>query len=382
MRPRRSAPAAGAVSGGAVAGQATRLLLLWLALASSIAPALAQDDGFFAGKTIRILVGYSPGSTADADPRAPGRPSGLIFSGPGNGFETYARVLARHLGRFIPGRPAVVVQNMPGLGGLRAAAHLAGEAAPDGLTLALLNPVNAVAPLLTPALASFDARRFGWIGSLNRETGVCAFWSPRIQTLDDLRHRRMVLGGTGPQAPATIETRALEALLGLQIRMVLGYPSIADMQQPAERGEIDGYCGQHVSSMKESLRQDVMDGRARLLVQTGLVPHPRLPPDVPHAFVLAPNEEARDIMKMVFGPWSFGKPLAAPPGVPAGRLDVLREALRATLADPSFLGEAVRGGMEIEYTPPVEIDGLLAEIYALPSDIVAHARRIAAGPQD
>ncbi|MDB5508495.1 MAG: tripartite tricarboxylate transporter family receptor [Hyphomicrobiales bacterium] len=378
MRPRRAPPPETAVR----RVFARRLCLSALTLALSLSPAAAQDGGFFAGKTIRILVGYAPGSTADADPRAPGRPSGLIFSGPGNGFETYARVLARHLGRFIPGRPSVVVQNMPGLGGLRAAAYLADEAAPDGLTLGLLNPVNAVAPLLTPSLASFDARRFGWLGSLNRETGVCAFWSPRIETLDDLRHRRIVMGGTGPQAPATIETRVLDALLGLRTRMVLGYPSIADMQQPAERGEIDGFCGQHVSTMKASMREDVMEGRARLLVQTGLTPHPKLPPDIPHAFALAPNEEAREIMKIVFGPWSFGKPLAAPPGMPADRLEVLREALRATLADASFLGEAARGGMEIDPTPAAEIEKLLGEIYATPPDTIAQARRIVAAGQE
>ncbi|MDO9353523.1 MAG: hypothetical protein Q7T55_07500 [Solirubrobacteraceae bacterium] len=358
-----------------------RLIAFFISLAAALfsAPsAHAQDKGgeFFAGKTIRILVGYAPGGTADADPRAPGRPSGLIFSGPGNGFETYARLLARHLGRFIPGSPKIVVQNMPGVGGLRAASYLAGEAAPDGLTLALLNPANATAPLLAPASAAFDARRLGWIGSMNREVGTCAFWTAGIDRVEDLRKRQVLIGGTGPQAQATIEALVLQALLGFDFRLILGYPSLADIRQPAERREVDGFCGYLVSAMNETARTDLAEGKFRILMQTGLEPHPLLPPDIPNIFDIAPNEEARQVMKVVFGPWAFGKPLAAPPGVPAERIAVLREALKATLADPSFLGEAARGGLEINPVAPEAIEALLAEIYALPAAAIARTRDI------
>lgn len=353
-----------------------------LAALPSLASAQDKNAAFFAGKTIRILVGYAPGATADADPRAPGRPSGLFFSGAGNGFETYARLLARHLGRFIPGSPAVVVQNMPGLGGLRAAAYLANEAPPDGLTLGLLNPTNATAPLLSPATASFDARHFGWIGSLNRDVGTCAFWTSSIDRVEDLRNRKVTIGATGPQGPATIEALVLQSLLGFDFRYIMGYPSLADIRQPAESGEVDGFCGYLIATMNESARTDIAQGKIRLLVQTGLEPHPWLPPGIPTVFDLAPNDESRQIMKLVFGPWAFGKPLAGPPGVPRERLDVLREALKATLADPSFLGEAARGGLEINTVSPERIDSLLADIYATPAPLIERTRAIIARMPD
>jgi len=353
-----------------------------LAALPSLASAQDKNAAFFAGKTIRILVGYAPGATADADPRAPGRPSGVIFSGAGNGFETYARLLARHLGRFIPGSPAVVVQNMPGLGGLRAAAYLANEAPPDGLTLGLLNPTNTTAPLLSPAIASFDARRFGWIGSLNRDVGTCAFWTSSIDRVEDLRNQKVTIGATGPQGPATIEALVLQSLLGFDFRYIMGYPSLADIRQPAEGGEVDGFCGYLIATMNDSARTDVAQGKIRLVVQTGLEPHPWLPPGIPTIFDLAPNDESRQIMKLVFGPWAFGKPLAGPPGVPRERLDVLREALKATLADPSFLGEAARGGLEINTVLPERIDSLLADIYATPAPMIERTRAIIARMPD
>lgn len=359
----------------------TRFIAIITSLALSflaVPCAKAQDRNadFFAGKTIRILVGYASGSTADADPRAPARASGLIFAGPGNGFETYARLLARHLGRFIPGSPQVVVQNMPGLGGLRAASYLASEAQADGLTLALLNPVNATAPLLWPASASFDARRFSWIGSLNREVGTCAFWTAGIDRVEDLRKRQVLVGSTGPQAQATIEALALQDLLGFDFRFIMGYPSLADIRQPAEGGEVDGFCGYLVSTMNEGARRDLAEGKFRIVMQTGLEPHPLLPPDIPNIFDLAPNEDTRQVMKLVFGPSAFGKPLAAPPGVPADRLAVLRDALKATLADSSFLGEAARGGLEINAVSAETIESLLAELYAMPPSALERTRAI------
>ncbi|MDB5642897.1 MAG: tripartite tricarboxylate transporter family receptor [Hyphomicrobiales bacterium] len=344
-------------------------------------PGMAQETTpFFAGKTLRILVGYENGGTADADPRVMARHVGPLVPGPGNAFDAYARLLAQHFGRHIPGTPAVVVQNMPGAGGLRATTYLAREAAKDGLTLAMPAPGNVTEPLLNPAKARYDPRQFAWIGSLNREVGVCAVWSPEIRTLEDLRTRRTILGGTGPAASSTLEARALARLLGFKFDIVLGYPNLLDIRHPAERGEVDGFCGLLVSSIGPSARADLAAGKFRILLQTGLHPHRELGDLVPQALDLAPDAQSRDILSLIFGPWDFGKALAAPPGTPAERVETLRRAFAAVIEDPDFLGAAARGGIEINAMDDRDIVRLIDTFYALPATTLERARSILAPP--
>ncbi|MDB5596197.1 MAG: tripartite tricarboxylate transporter family receptor [Hyphomicrobiales bacterium] len=334
--------------------------------------AVAQDTGasFYAGRTIRILVGYAPGGSADGDPRVLPRSAGPLVAGAGNAFEIYAQLLARHLGRHIAGAPSVIVQNMPGAGGLTLMTYMARGAAPDGLTLALFNPTNSIEPLLNPVLATFDARTFGWLGSMNREAGTCAFWADKVQNLDDLKHQEVVLGGTGPMASSTRDALVLKALLGLNFRLILGYPSLLDIRHPAERGEVDGFCGLLVSSLNPSAREDLRNGKFRIVLQTGLEAHPSLPASIPDVFDLAVDDEARQILRLVFAPWSFGKPVAAPPGTPPERLAVLRTAFAATLADPAFLGDAAAAGIEISAMGPDDLSGVLATLYATPRALI------------
>jgi hypothetical protein len=222
---------------------------------------------------------------------------------------------------------------------------------------------------------------FGWIGSMNREVGTCAFWSPEIQTLDDLRTRKTILGGTGPAASSTLEARALARLLGLKFNIVLGYPNLLDIRHPAERGEVDGFCGLLVSSLGPSARADMATGKFRILLQTGLHTHRELDGVVPLAIDLAPDQQARDILALTFGPWEFGKALAAPPGTPADRLVILRSAFKAVVDDSEFLTAAARGGIEINAVDDQEITQLIDTFYALPAATLERARSILA-PQD
>src|SRR4051812_37218347 len=195
---------------GTRAHRMIRAMVAALCVIFGAAQSQAQESTpYYAGKTVTIIVGYAPGGTADADPRVISRHVGPLVPGPGNAFDAYARLLAQHFGKHIPGSPSVIVQNMPGAGGLRAMSHLATEARKDGLTLVMPSPSNVTEPLLNPSAARYDSRRFGWIGSMNREVGACAFWNPAIQSLDDLRTRRTILGGTGPSASSTLEARVL-----------------------------------------------------------------------------------------------------------------------------------------------------------------------------
>jgi hypothetical protein len=222
---------------------------------------------------------------------------------------------------------------------------------------------------------------FGWIGSLNREVGTCAFWNPAIQTLDDLRTRKTILGGTGPAASSTLEARALARLLGFKFDIVLGYPNLLDIRHPAERGEVDGFCGLLVSSLGPSARADLAAGKFRILLQTGLHSHREFDSVIPTAIDLAPDAQARDILALTFGPLEFGKALAAPPGTPADRLETLRGAFKAVVDDSEFLTAAARAGIEINPVDDREISQIIGSFYALPAAAIERARSILA-PQD
>lgn len=332
-------------------------LMLTVPLGASAYAQTAPQDGvgkFYAGKTVRIVVGYPPGST----------------------FDTYSRALARHIGRHIPGSPTVIVQNMPGAGGLTATTNVANVAAPDGLTLAMLNPVNTTEPLLNPSVAKFDPTKFGWIGSMNTEVGTCAFWGGKVANVQDLKTIPVSLGGTGPAAGSTLDAVALQALLDFKFKMVLGYPGLLEVRLAAEKGEVDGFCGLLVSSLKVDVWDQFKAGKFKVLVQTGVEKHPDLPSDIPNVFDLAPNEEARQVMRLVFAPWAFGRPVMTPPGVPEDRLAALRAAFKATLADEAFKAEAAKTNLEIQERGPEDISRLLAAIYATPQPIVERTRKM------
>jgi tripartite-type tricarboxylate transporter receptor subunit TctC len=335
-----------------------RTIAAALACTLALAPitALAQDSAaaFYSGKTIRVIVGYPPGST----------------------FDTYARILVRHMPRNMAGQPTMIVQNMPGAGGLTSTNHVANAATPDGLTIAMLNPVNTTEPLLQPDVAKFDPQKFNWIGSMNQEVGTCAFWGNKARNVADLKAREIVLGGTGPAAGSTLDAKTLQSLLGFNFRMVLGYPGLLEVRLAAEKAEVDGFCGLLVSSLKVDVWDQFKAGQFRVLLQTGVQKHPDLPADIPNVFDLAPDEESRQIMRLVFAPWAFGRPLMAPANVPADRLAALRAAFRATLDDAGFKEEARKTNLEVQPLPPEEITKLVAAIYATPKPVVERTRKI------
>jgi tripartite-type tricarboxylate transporter receptor subunit TctC len=314
----------------------------------------AEADGFFAGKTIRILVGYPPGST----------------------FDNYARLATRHIGRHIPGNPTVIVQNMPGAGGLTATANAANVAAPDGLTLALINPVNAMEPILNPDVAKFDARRFKWIGSMNSEVGTCGFWNDKIRSLNDLKSTTATLGATGPSSGSTLDAKAIQGILGLSFKMVLGYPGLNDVRLAAENKEVDGFCGLQVSAIKAPLWEPYQAGKFHVVIQTGIEKHPALPANIPSVFELAPNEDARQIMKLVFSPWAYGAPIMAPPNTPDEKVAVLRKAFAEMMDDPLLREDTAKMNLETRYMAPERISELVADAYKAPKDIVGRTRKL------
>ena len=335
-----------------------RLASLSLAVLTA-SGAAAQDsvEKFYAGRTLRMIVPYPPPSS----------------------FDTYARAVMRHLPRYIPGNPSIVVQTVPGAGGLNAVQTMANVAARDGSALATMNSSNVTDPLINPETSKFDPRKFNWIGSVNAEGSACAFWSDKVKTLDDLRGREIVIGGTGPAAGSTVESRALQSILGFNFRIVHGYPAQADVRFAAAKGEIDGHCALLVSTLKTDLWDGYKAGKIKVVIQAGVEPHPDIP-EVPNAFDLAKKPEDIAVLKLVFGPWAFGRPVYLPPDVPKDRVDALRLAFDRTMADPEFINDLKRLNLEHRPISGARAAALVEEIFRTPPEVIARVRAMTAGP--
>ncbi len=329
-----------------------RVLTLAFALALTCCAAQAQDAAaFYRGKTIQAVVGYPPGST----------------------FELYLRLFTQHMARHVPGNPNIIVQHMPGAGSLKATGYLATVAARDGLTIGMPNPVNTIEPLIDPDRSKFDPRQFNWLGSLNSEISTCGIWNKSIKTVDDLKSKQVALGATGPSSGSAVDAKVLVALLGLNFKIVTGYPGLTEVRLAANRGEVDGYCGLLVSSIKTDTADDYKSGRMTVALQMGLKKHDEFP-NVPNAFDLVTKEEDRQLFRLIFGPWTYGRPLLAPPGVPVERIEALRNAVKATLDDPQFRAETKKINLEIQPTAPAAIEKVLGDIFATPQPVLERAR--------
>ncbi|MPZ40579.1 MAG: hypothetical protein GEU95_21520 [Rhizobiales bacterium] len=319
------------------------------------APATAQEDAekFYKGKTVQAVVGYSPGST----------------------FELYLRLLTRHIGKHIPGNPNIVLQHMPGAGSLKATNYLAAVAPKDGSVFGMPNPVNTIEPLIDPKNSRFDPRTFIWLGSLNTEISTCAFWSKDLRTLDDLKKREVIAGSTGPASGSTIDARVLAALTGVKFKVVTGYGNLNDIRLAAERGETDGFCGLLVSALKTDYWEQYKSGRMAVPVQMGLAKHAEFP-NIPNAYELVSSEEDRQLFRLIFGPWSYGRPLFVPPGTAPERVAVLRAAFQRVVKDPAYLAETKKINLEIQPTGPEAIAKLVDEILRTPPPVVERARHV------
>ena len=315
----------------------------------------AQDQiaAFYRGRTVQAVVGYTPGST----------------------FELYLRMFVRHLARHVPGNPNIVVQHMPGAGSLKATGYLAGIAPRDGSVIGMINPVTTIEPLIDPANTKFDARQFSWLGSLNSEVSTCGFWAKDIKTLDDLKRREIIVGSTGPASGSTVDAKILAMMAGIKFKIVTSYPGLTEVRLAAERGEVDGHCGLQVSAIKAVNWDDFKAGRITVPVQMSLKKHPEFM-DVPNAYDLATNEDDRGLFRLIQGPWAFGRPMLAPPDTPKDRVEALRAAFKAAVADPAFLAEAQKINMEIQPTAPDAIAKLVDDIMRTPQPVVERARTL------
>jgi tripartite-type tricarboxylate transporter receptor subunit TctC len=320
-------------------------------------PAHAQSvETFYRGRTVTIVVGYTVGG----------------------GYDVHARVLARHLGKHIPGNPSIVVQNMPGAGSLRAANYLYNAAPKDGTMLGVFARGMAMEPLIGASGTNFDSRKFAWIGSSTNEVSVCVTWhAAKVKTWSDGLAIPFTVAGEGSGSDPDIFSIMLRNVLGAKMRLVSGYPGGADMTLAIERGEVDGRCGWTWSSVKLQRPDWVTDHKLNVLIQLATQPSPELP-GVPFVLDLTTTERQHQIVNLVLSRQAMGRPLVAPPGTPDDRKEALRRAFDATMADPDFVAEATARSLEVNPVKGADLDKLLDQLYATPSTIVAETKAIIA----
>jgi tripartite-type tricarboxylate transporter receptor subunit TctC len=331
--------------------------LVALLCQAAIQPALAQGgpsgpSDFYRGRTITLLVG----------------------SGEGGGFDLSARLTAQFLPRHIGGQSAIVVQNMPGASGLRVAEYIHHVAPRDGTVLAITQPSIVLHKVLN-ASARFDPRDYTWIGRLGSFVTYGVVWhTAPVQVIEQAKRRDLVLGAIGPSGPGAMLPAALNQLAGTRITVVKGYKSAADIGLAMERGELhgSGSASWEFVSSKAWLER----GLARLLFTIGLE-RSALAPEVPTVVELAPDQRGKDIMRLAASAAGIGRAIIAPPGLPADRTAMLREAFARMVKDPDFIAESTRRSLDVEPLPAAALLAIVSDTMSLPADIIEATRGIA-----
>ena len=330
---------------------ATSLLLVAALVAAA---STAKADGvadFYKGRSISLIIGYSVGG----------------------GYDAYARLLAHYVSRHIPGEPSIVPQQMTGAGSLRAANYIFSVAPKDGSVLGTFSRSMGIAPLL--GQAEFDSRKFTWLGSMTDDDTTCVTWnSSPVKTWNDFLSKPSKLGGLGADADPDIWALLYKNVFGAKVQLVSGYPGTNDVTLAMERGEVDGLCGLSWSTIKTRHAEWLSNHSANIIVQAALKKEPEIAA-VPLATDLVSSPEQLQIIRLLLASQAMARPFAAPPDIPAERKSALIAAFDATMRDADFLAEAQKLNFEIHPVNAATIDGLLAEVYATPKDVIARAAK-------
>jgi tripartite-type tricarboxylate transporter receptor subunit TctC len=310
-----------------------------------------RADDFYAGKTIKLYIGF----------------------GPGGGYDVYGRLLARHLRRFIPGTPNVVPENMPGVGGLRVANYMANAVAKDGLSIAMFSEGGAIEQLMGNKAVQFDAAKFLWIGRMTSSTTLYFTWhTSETKTFEDLRRRKTTFGATGA-GNTDFLPKAMNKLAGAQFEVIAGYKGANDIMLAVERGEVEAGSG-HYTTFRNTRREWLRDGK---MVPIVLVSPKRFPeiPDVPIISELGLTPENNRVLSL-FSEGQLGRSFHTAPDVPSERVEILRKAFMAAMEDPEFLKEAAQQRVVIEVTSGEELQQVVGRVLATPKDLVRKAAEV------
>ena len=333
---------------------------LWVAAIGLLAlPARSETAPVsFAGKQVRLSIGFSP---------------------TGFGYDTYGRLLARHLGRYLPGNPTIIPQNRPGAGSLNLANSMFNAAPRDGTEIALVGRGVAMEPLLggSTSQAKFDSAKFAWIGSMNNEVSGFFIRQPGpVKSLSEaMKGASLQVGSTGVGGDQHAFAAALNVLIGTKLKPISGYPGTQEIMLAVERGELDGIVGYSWGVAKSGHRKQLEDGTLKIILQLALTKHKELP-DVPLVTDFVRNADDQQVLEMIFSRQSMGRPLLAPPGVDPQIVEVLRKAFAETMRDPQFIAEGAKIGLELEFVAGAEVQAMVERLNRFPSGVISRAQAI------
>lgn len=330
--------------------------VLLLCYSSWGSPLFAQDD-FYKGKTIRIVVGAAPGG----------------------GFDTYSRTMARHMGKFIPGNPTIIVENMPGAGFVIAVNHVYKVAKPDGLTIGNWIGTLVIAQVVGRKGIEFDVRKFEYVGTPVTNHDLCVLTKASgIASVDKWMAAKtpVKLGSTPPGSTTYENSVILREALGLPIQIVAGYKGTSEIRLAAEAGEVAGLCGLSWASAKATWRRQLEAGDAVVVLQNTPKPHPELP-NVPLAINLAKTEEGRKLIEVgIHDVGTITYLYSLPPGTPKDRVQLLRRAFEQTVKDPEFLSEAKKANLDLNPVPGEELERVISGFFKLEPALTGKLKEI------
>jgi tripartite-type tricarboxylate transporter receptor subunit TctC len=335
----------------------TRIACIAAAFCAATTAALAQDpvEQFYRGKTINIYIG----------------------SGAGGGYDAYARALARHMSKYIPGNPTIVPQNMPGAGSNKAAGYVYSVAPKDGTAIGAVFPGAILAPLLGDTPVQHDPAKFITVGSANSDVYTCvAHVDSPIKSFKDVFTQEMIVGASN-EGGTTRDMPALSNnVLGTKFRIVTGYSGTREITLAVERKELNGLCGYGYTSLLSVTPRWVSDNLVRVIVQENPKGAAALNKQgVPKTIDFAKTPEDRQVMELVYSQSVIGRPYVLPPGVPAERVAALRKAFMTALADPALLAEAAKMKLDVEATAGDDMQTMVRQLFAMPKRIVDRAKQ-------
>lgn len=307
---------------------------------------------FYKGKTVNILVGFSPGG----------------------GYDQYARLLSRHIGKYTPGNPNFIVQNAPGAGSLTAVRRVEGNLPKDGTAVVTFNPALITEGITEPERTKFNFTDVTYIGSITRDFRVCYMWGARKEkTWDDVMNaKELIFGGTAKGTGSYVNGAILRNVFGAKIRHILGFPGSAEQRLAIERGELDGDCGSFSSIGDDWIR----DKKISVFVMFSPVKTPDMP-DVPFIANFAKTEEQKNVLEILTAAGELGRPYIVSKSVPAYRVNALRQGFDATMKDKDFLAEAAKEGLPVYPVDGKEAGEIVDKIYKFPNELVQKAKAAA-----
>ncbi|MEA2977342.1 MAG: hypothetical protein QOF19_2862 [Alphaproteobacteria bacterium] len=299
--------------------------------------------------------------------------SWVLSTDAGGGYSTYANAFAAHFAEHIPGKPKIIIQHMPGGGGIKAMNYLMTVAPKDGSAIGLVHSSVPFAPLYGIAGATFDPRQMNWIGSINSALGICVAWhTAQINTWQDLFDKPYIVGTSGAGSQMETLPAMLNKMFGAKIKIISGYRGGNEILLAMERGEVNGRCGGLVSAINSTRPDWFAEKKVTIPVQFALERDPRFP-DVPAVGEFAKDERTRQILQLIFAPQVMDRPVLAPPGVPADRVAALRAAFHTTMQDPAFIAEANKHQLEIEDVSGERVAKIIQDAFALPPAVIKEA---------